>query len=110
MPLVTKEIFERAKKILNEKIGNHDASCSICGHEKRSLHPNILSIPNFPLVTSTILGGLDTIGAVFVDLMITTCDNCGHVDFFNAHMLEALRPESEDAEAEVEAPEEEDET
>lgn len=91
MPRITEERFERAKKILNKKIGDHDASCTICGQVKRTLHPNIFSVSDLPLKTVVPFGVLNAEGAVFIDLMFTTCNNCGHVDFFNAHKLEALK-------------------
>lgn len=89
MPLITTEVLERAREILDEKTG--DGGCSFCGHEKRTLHPNIFSFPDVTVPTLPALGILDKTGVVFIDLMFTTCDNCGHVDFFNAHQLGVLK-------------------
>jgi len=83
-PLITVEELDKAQTFLNSKTG--DRCCSICNHQKRTLHPNIFSFPDFPLRT-TVTGVVDTQAAVFMDLMFTTCNNCGHVDFFNAHQL-----------------------
>lgn len=83
-PLITVGELAKAQAFLDRKIG--DNPCPVCNHRERTLHPNIFSIPDFPLRT-TVTGTVDTEPAVFIDLMFTTCNNCGHVDFFNAHQL-----------------------
>ena len=90
-PLITTEMYEKARKTLDEKIGDNDKVCSICSCRQLTLHPNIFSIPDTPIPTLPLFGIFDKTGVVSIDLMFTTCDNCGHVDFFNAHQLGVLK-------------------
>lgn len=91
MPLITTEVFERAKRILYGKIGNN--RCTTCGNVERTLHPRIFSIPDIPDIPVPMSSSPIDTGVIYIDLMFTTCDNCGHVDFYNAHQLEALKGE-----------------
>jgi len=108
VPHITKEAFERAEKTLDEKLEGHGYHCSICGGVRCTLHPNIFSIPELPpgsnvrrtydgtreMMMTTRASGesrvTKTAERIFIDLMLLTCDNCGHVDFFNAHQLKVF--------------------
>lgn len=83
MPLITTEKLVRAKEILEKKA--MFLVCSVCGSKMIELSPRVFSVPDVP--------GAKT--PVYMDLMFTTCRNCGHVDFFNAHQLEVFRGEEE---------------
>jgi len=76
------EELDKVRKFLDR-----DRACSVCSHLERTLHPIVFSLPEFPVKTLGSTGELNMQGVVFIDLMFTTCDNCGHVDFFNAHQL-----------------------